>query len=398
MERIPCDIIRDLMPSCADGVASEATEKAVSEHIAGCEECRKAYEAMTGGEETGSESDKKELDFLKKNKKRNRRIALVSALAACFAVALAVLLKLFVIGSLGDAAGLKYIASVKGDTLSSLVSADGGAKQIKKLEYRELDGVVYVTPRTVLKGLIGREELTDEYTAKGDIMKVVFNDAVVYDRTAAEKDFSILMKDGVISDWTRWYKLSEFERLVSSTMPGYCHEAFLTWAEAVEFTGIDVVNPIEDELWFDKMNFVGNDKTGINGIDDGNLYHARLIWRGEDDGTVTHAELSAGYSVRIFKADPKDNMPVPNIRIVFTALLTPGENAANEYGLELNEGGTYYVGRSDDQGFNAVEIRFVSGGIAYSIRLIGSPAEQSDVEAAADQIIKLLFGTDGTEN
>lgn len=40
------DIIRDLMPLCIDGIASEKSSKAVEEHIAECSECKAEWEQM----------------------------------------------------------------------------------------------------------------------------------------------------------------------------------------------------------------------------------------------------------------------------------------------------------------------------------------------------------------
>ena len=40
MEKINCEIIRDLIPSYVDGVCSEATKRCVEEHVAACDGCR----------------------------------------------------------------------------------------------------------------------------------------------------------------------------------------------------------------------------------------------------------------------------------------------------------------------------------------------------------------------
>lgn len=41
------DVIRDLMPLCIDGIASEKSQEAVNEHLAECPDCRKEWEQMT---------------------------------------------------------------------------------------------------------------------------------------------------------------------------------------------------------------------------------------------------------------------------------------------------------------------------------------------------------------
>lgn len=68
MENISCDIIKDLMPSYADGICSEATEKCVEEHIEGCSKCRQALETYKNRTLSGDKLEQKELDGLKKIK------------------------------------------------------------------------------------------------------------------------------------------------------------------------------------------------------------------------------------------------------------------------------------------------------------------------------------------
>ena len=40
---LPCDIVLDLIPLYTDGLASEATEKEVNEHLKNCQPCRMYY-------------------------------------------------------------------------------------------------------------------------------------------------------------------------------------------------------------------------------------------------------------------------------------------------------------------------------------------------------------------
>lgn len=47
MSKIPCDVIKDLLPLYADNVCSEHSKDIVEEHLTECEDCREYYEAMT---------------------------------------------------------------------------------------------------------------------------------------------------------------------------------------------------------------------------------------------------------------------------------------------------------------------------------------------------------------
>ena len=89
-----CDVIRDLMPLCADGVASEDSRAAVEAHIRTCEACRTLYESMCAPVE--AQEPAKEPDYMaavRQQKKENRRFILLT-----YGVTLGVLLLLVVGG------------------------------------------------------------------------------------------------------------------------------------------------------------------------------------------------------------------------------------------------------------------------------------------------------------
>lgn len=46
MEKISCNIIKDLLPSYVDGILSEETAKTVEHHLETCKNCQKEYEVM----------------------------------------------------------------------------------------------------------------------------------------------------------------------------------------------------------------------------------------------------------------------------------------------------------------------------------------------------------------
>ena len=74
-QKIPCEVVRDLLPSYIDELTSEVTNRIVKDHLERCEECRKIYSAMTGSL-TGEEEkfrEQGEIDFLRKNRRRKAR-------------------------------------------------------------------------------------------------------------------------------------------------------------------------------------------------------------------------------------------------------------------------------------------------------------------------------------
>lgn len=81
---LPCEVVRDLLPSYKDGLTSEITNEAVEAHLAGCEACSQTLERMCAPIEPAvvqPEGDKT-IDFLKKV----RRVDRWKIIAACVAV------------------------------------------------------------------------------------------------------------------------------------------------------------------------------------------------------------------------------------------------------------------------------------------------------------------------
>ena len=84
---LTCAVARDLMPSCADGLASEETNEALRRHTETCEACRAAFEKMKAPENTpATEKEKTEIAYLKKVNKKRLTVAVCAALAAALLV------------------------------------------------------------------------------------------------------------------------------------------------------------------------------------------------------------------------------------------------------------------------------------------------------------------------
>ncbi|MBR1740912.1 MAG: DUF4825 domain-containing protein, partial [Lachnospiraceae bacterium] len=89
--KIPCDMIKDLFPSYLDGLTSEVSNQEIDAHLEECEDCRQVLEDMKEPKNLLnsilSEEDKKEIDFLRKvRRKRFKWIVLGSALILVFIV------------------------------------------------------------------------------------------------------------------------------------------------------------------------------------------------------------------------------------------------------------------------------------------------------------------------
>lgn len=124
----PCDIIKDLLPGYIDGILSGTGADAVKEHLAQCPECRLCYGAMTEKlpEEVDDEVIRREqeaLDGFKKLRRRTRKLKLAAGAATgllVFCLA-AVLIKVYVIGSVTSSGPVEITDYVYDEETGSLV-------------------------------------------------------------------------------------------------------------------------------------------------------------------------------------------------------------------------------------------------------------------------------------
>ena len=111
-QNIPCELIRDLLPLYVDGLTSEVSNREIKEHLETCGSCRDRYERMKRemeGEETAARTEKtREIDYLKKVRRRGLQKIFLTAAGILAAVALGIFVKLFVIGFPVDSYMITY--------------------------------------------------------------------------------------------------------------------------------------------------------------------------------------------------------------------------------------------------------------------------------------------------
>ena len=96
---LTCGVVRDLLPSYVEGLTSPESNAAVERHLSGCPECAQLRTALAGAPEQAAPEDAKEVDYLKKVKRRGwRRVAAAVAVTVLLFTA-GVAAKLFVIGT-----------------------------------------------------------------------------------------------------------------------------------------------------------------------------------------------------------------------------------------------------------------------------------------------------------
>ena len=181
-KNIPCEVIRDLFPSHIDGLTSPVTEELIEEHLKECEDCRKALAAMRSSSGTGEvpETDKKEIDFLKKNKKKNFRVLMTSLGGALALLLVCFLGGVFLIGQGRFGAWAPMHLEVEGKTVSFEAVPYDSASAVSKLSYKEEDGVVTIEARSVLASPLHSGSLSGAYEAGEEIRQVRVGDRIVW--------------------------------------------------------------------------------------------------------------------------------------------------------------------------------------------------------------------------
>ena len=79
MSKIPCEMIQDLLPSYIDELTSEVTNREVESHVSECGQCKKVLDEMRASDLEPTEKEVKEIDFLKKTKRRHRKNIIICA-------------------------------------------------------------------------------------------------------------------------------------------------------------------------------------------------------------------------------------------------------------------------------------------------------------------------------
>ena len=178
--KLPCEIVGDLLPSYVDGLTSEATNEAVENHIRGCESCALMVKRMRAPEEI-KEPQGAEIDYLKKTRKRFSLAALIFAIVAVVIVTLGFLIRFYNVGNEVSPSVIDYTVSVQGNKISFKGSLRDSGSGYSRLSFKEEEGVVTIKVYGAPKAFFNGADFSSEYSAQDTIKEIRIGNMVIWD-------------------------------------------------------------------------------------------------------------------------------------------------------------------------------------------------------------------------
>ena len=283
------DIIRDLMPLCIDGIASEKSREAVEKHITECSDCKKEWEQMKKNINPCEyvpllDDTVKYKETAKRIRKRNRWILLKVTCATLIAV--------FILGIIGN-----YIDGAR-------FTPKGSAKA----EIKEVLLDTYETPEQAQNA--SKPDITFLGTIKSPDKKAAATYALIYQPdknetffVSCDSDRSDLLRMGM---WIGCgWSLDELNKDIGITMNGgaFDYENGAKWFGSVAFCITDenikkisfTMNEQTYELTPDEKGFCGIGYDVYNQ----NRQYVGLPFNGKiSEGTATDENGSVLYSIQ----------------------------------------------------------------------------------------------------
>ena len=181
---LSCEVVRDLLPSYLDGVASGETKAAVERHMEECPACRETLRRMKEPE-NAAPPEEKEIDYLKKVRRRSsRKVAVILAIVVL--LSMAAMFRLFYIGFPVDSRAIAAVVTVRDGTVRLTGTlTDSGQSVCRANITQNEDGGVEVQMHAALPLFSRSGDFTWEYPAAKDVTSVSVNGLVLWENGEA---------------------------------------------------------------------------------------------------------------------------------------------------------------------------------------------------------------------
>lgn len=180
-DEIKCEIVKDLLPLYVDGLTSEITKEAVENHINNCEECKESLELMMA-KESENKCEQKEVDYLKKIKKRNLRKMFIGIFSAVILITGIFVWRVFIHGFMANPSGIDYKVLINGKNLvlnGSLLNSGEGYSHIKMTKNQGVINLkVYASPINIFRKSV---DFKETFELREDIKTVYLGDVIIYE-------------------------------------------------------------------------------------------------------------------------------------------------------------------------------------------------------------------------
>lgn len=184
--KLPCEIIQDLLPSYLDNLTSDVTNHAIKEHMETCSHCKSTLQRMQTPEpsiaEENQDMEQKEIDFLKKTRKKTIRSVVLTAVSLLGFLLFAVFFMFYIYGSPLHANDVACDVSVYENQLTIFGTSFNSGLGISNISFTEEEnGVVTVSFRSVITSPLHSGDFEASYEAAQTITQVRLENRILWD-------------------------------------------------------------------------------------------------------------------------------------------------------------------------------------------------------------------------
>lgn len=183
---IPCEMIQDLLPSYIEELTSDVSNALIEDHVENCVSCKEILDQMrdpsveTEESVQKEEADRKEIDFLKKERTRSRSRVMGSILLAAAIFAGILLVKTYLIGTSVSGDYVTCTLNVMGDSLSVTAAPHAKNLAVSDIVITEKDGKIQIALKGVSKSFLHPGSKEENYHAAVLIREVRLDDRVLW--------------------------------------------------------------------------------------------------------------------------------------------------------------------------------------------------------------------------
>lgn len=177
--KLDCDIVRDLLPSYVDKLTGETTNKAIEEHLAGCEGCSEALRQMKEPE-AKTAAPAPEVDYLKKVRRGTAKVGMICGIVMMLIGMLIILFRVFYIGNEAQASEVYCSAAVEDGSVYLGGTLTSSAQGVARVVFEENAGIVRVRIYTAPFAFFNSGDFTASYEAAGPVDMVCIDDIPIW--------------------------------------------------------------------------------------------------------------------------------------------------------------------------------------------------------------------------